>query len=100
MDDVVEMHVRVDRSDVRVVGRDAWALSRLLHAGEKGCTPIEQPASRCSHYVFKLRRAVVVVKSITENHSGAYAGHHARYVLVSKVDVISVIRTGKDRHAA
>lgn len=78
---------------VTVKGRDAWALDRLLAAGPAGCTPITQPAPRWSHYVFKLRKAGVTVETITENHGGAYAGHHARYVLRSPVTVIAEVRS-------
>jgi hypothetical protein len=31
---------------VTVVGRDLWALTELIEAGERGCTPIDQPAPR------------------------------------------------------
>lgn len=69
-------------------GRDAWALSNLIAAGERGCTPIEHPGPRWSHYVFKLRRGGVGVVTHDEKHSGAYAGTHARYVLSAPVTVI------------
>jgi hypothetical protein len=71
-----------------VVGRDAWALDRLMSAGETGCMPITQPAPRWSHYVFKLRKAGLDVETITEPHGGAYAGHHARYVLRTPVTLV------------
>src|SRR5665811_1625975 len=32
-------------------GRDAWALDQLIRAGKRGCTPIDNPAPRWSHYV-------------------------------------------------
>lgn len=35
-----------DGSMVVVIGREAWALASLIEAGERGCTPIEQPAPR------------------------------------------------------
>ena len=73
---------------VTVTGRDAWALDRLMKAGEAGCTPIDQPAPRWSHYIFKLRRAGIAVETITENHGGAYAGNHARYVLRTPLTVV------------
>ena len=76
---------------VTVHGRDAWALQRLIEAGAAGCTPIDQPAPRWSHYVFKLRRAGIAVETITESHGGTYAGHHARYVLHTPVTVIEEV---------
>jgi hypothetical protein len=71
-----------------VVGRDAWALQNLLRAGERGCTPIDTPGPRWSHYVFKLRRAGFIIETIDENHSGPFAGTHARYVLRSQVTIL------------
>lgn len=92
MNDIVKLQIRVGGSEGRtlsVKGRDAWALDALLRAGERGVTPIERPAPRWSQYVFKLRRAGLVVETIDEPHAGAYAGHHARYVLRSQVEVVT-----------
>jgi len=68
-------------------GRDAWALRELVRAGATGCTPIESPGPRWSGYVFKQRRQGLVIKTIHESHGGAFAGHHARYRLLSRVRV-------------
>lgn len=68
-------------------GRDAWALSQLIAAGERGCTAIDSPGPRWSSYVHKLRCAGIAVETRSEAHGGAFAGHHARYVLRSRVRV-------------
>lgn len=91
MSNIVKLQVRVGGAEGRTViarGRDAWALDALLRAGERGVTPIERPAPRWSHYIFKLRRAGLVVETIDEPHAGAYAGLHARYVLRSDIEVL------------
>jgi hypothetical protein len=99
--DIVELEVTIDGSPERkFVGRFAWALFGLVRAGEKGCTPIDQPAPRWSNYVFRLRRRGVDIETVTEKHAGAYAGTHARYVLRSTVEVNKVIRAGEKRHAS
>lgn len=72
-----------------IVGRDAWALEQLLAAGKRGCTPIDRPAPRWSHYVWKLRtKHGIMVETIDEPHGGTFSGHHARYVLRTSVEVI------------
>ncbi len=71
-------------------GRDAWALAELINAGAAGVTPIDRPAPRWSHSVWKLKRAGIVVETIHERHGGAFSGTHARYVLRSAVQVIEV----------
>lgn len=81
---------------VKVIGRDAWALRNLVAAGPRGCTPIEHPGPRWSHYVFKLRRAGFVIETIEEKHAGQFAGTHARYVLRSSVEIVDA----SDRRAA
>jgi hypothetical protein len=68
-----------------VSGRDRWALERLMDAGERGCTPIDEPAPRWSGYVFNLRQMSVAIETIHERHGGPFAGTHARYVLRSRV---------------
>lgn len=70
-------------------GREEWALSNLLAAGGRGCTPIDHPGPRWSDYVFKLKKRGIVIETVTEAHGGPYAGHHARYVLRSKIERVS-----------
>lgn len=88
MAEVTMLKVRTGSGAQTVKGREAWALAQLLQAGERGCTPIERPAPRWSHYIFKLRKAGFVIETIDENHGGAYRGSHGRYVLRSPVQVI------------
>lgn len=85
---------------VTVMGRDAWALSELMAAGSKGCTPIDNPAPRWSHYVWKIRQTGIEVETVTENHGGEFAGHHARYVLKSAVRIIERGGEAPDRQIA
>ena len=66
-------------------GRERWALESLIGAGPKGCTPIDNPAPRWSHYVWLLREAGIEIETIHEPHAGNFPGSHARYVLRSKV---------------
>lgn len=68
-------------------GREAWAMNELVQAGDAGCTPITRPAPRWSAYVHLLRKRGFNVQTVTEPHGGAFAGHHARYVLRDKVQV-------------
>ncbi|MFN7090697.1 MAG: hypothetical protein ACK4P4_09135 [Allorhizobium sp.] len=73
---------------ITVIGRDAWALRHLMDAGRKGCTTIDVPGPRWSHYVWKLRQAGIAVETIHEGHGGPFPGNHARYVLRSDLQVI------------
>lgn len=70
-----------------VTGRDAWALLELVRNGEKGCTPIDNPAPRWSAYVFNLREAGFTIETLNEQHKGPFPGTHARYVLRSRVTI-------------
>lgn len=79
------LQTAVGETLLNITGRDEWALRQLLKAGQKGCTPIENPAPRWSAYVFKLRRMGLDIETITETHGGSYPGHHARYVLKSVI---------------
>lgn len=77
-----------DGKPMTVIGHDAWALRNLINAGAAGCTPIEHPGPRWSHYVFKLRGFGFLIETVNENHGGPFAGTHARYVLRSEVEII------------
>jgi hypothetical protein len=73
-----------------VIGRDAWALLELHCVGDAGCTPLTHPGPRWSGYVYKLRKRGLRIETITESHGGLFAGHHARYVLRSKVRILAL----------
>lgn len=66
---------------ISLLGREAWALLELIEAGASGCTPIDNPAPRWSHYVWLLRGDGFKVETVDESHAGPFAGSHARYVL-------------------
>lgn len=70
-----------DGQQFKFKGRFAWALRELMSAGKGGVTPIDRPAPRWSHYIFKLREAGIVITTTPEPHSGAYPGTHGRYRL-------------------
>ncbi|MBZ0129635.1 MAG: hypothetical protein K8F59_11015 [Rhodobacteraceae bacterium] len=74
-----------DSFRIVVSGRDRWALEELRRAGDKGCTPIDNPAPRWSAYVFNLRELGLEIETLSEPHGGDFAGHHGRYVLRSGV---------------
>lgn len=85
------LHVRIepDGRMLTAIGRDAWALDKLINAGNRGCTPIDTPGPRWSHYVFKLRGLGLTIETVHESHGGPYPGHHARYILRNDLTVIS-----------
>lgn len=101
-DTIVRIEARRGDSGSTVIatGREAWALARLIEAGEVGCTPIEQPAPRWSHYVFLLRRRGLDIETIEERHGGPFKGSHGRYVLRTPMTVLALARAGEDCHAA
>ena len=79
-------------------GRNAWALSKLIDAGEKGCTPIDTPGPRWSAYVHNLRGDGLHIETLSEAHGGPYRGTHARYVLRSLVTIVSRSTLDKEPH--
>jgi winged helix domain-containing protein len=69
-------------------GREAWTLRRLIEAGAAGVTTIDHPAPRWSHYIFKLRKAGLVITTDYEPHTGPFPGTHGRYRLKTRVTVV------------
>ncbi len=87
---IITARILPDGSTFTVKGRDAWALDELLKTGQKGCTPINNPAPRWSAYVFNLKHNQGLnIETRHEPHYGPFAGTHGRYVLLSKVEIIS-----------
>jgi hypothetical protein len=62
-------------------------------------TPIERPAPRWSHYIYRLRRDGVPVKTLPEKHGGSFPGRHGRYVLGRAVKVITTASAPKGKAA-
>lgn len=85
---VVHARIEPDGTTIEVISREAWALQNLMRASKAGCTPIDNPAPRWSHYVWKLRGMGFVIETIHEDHGGPFAGTHARYVLHSQVTIL------------
>jgi hypothetical protein len=69
-------------------GREAWALRHLINAGATGITTIDHPAPRFSHYLYRLRKAGLVITTDYEPHKGDFPGTHGRYKLETPVTVI------------
>jgi hypothetical protein len=82
-----------DGSQQSFEGREAWTLRHLLNAGPTGVTTIDHPAPRWSHYVYKLRKAGLVISTDYEPHRGDFPGTHGRYRLESLVSVIEGDKT-------
>lgn len=92
----VRAKVLPDGEPMTIYGREAWCLRRLIEAGEKGCTPIEQPAPRWSAYVHALRSEFgIAIETIHEAHTGPYKGSHARYVARSKIAILEDSTTAR-----
>jgi hypothetical protein len=69
-------------------GREAWTLRRLMEAGAVGAATIDHHAPRWSHYIFKLRRAGLVITTDYEPHTGPFPGTDGRYRLETPVTVV------------
>ncbi len=79
--------MRVGADATGYKGRDAWALMQLMAAGERGCTPRDNPAPRWSGYIYNLRQLGIDIETVHEHHRGPFPGNHGRYVLRSRVEL-------------
>ncbi len=71
---------------IKLQGRCAFYLRKLIDCGERGFSTIElQAGLRVSDGILKLRKLGFSIESATEYHRGTYAGRHCRYILRSKV---------------
>ena len=74
---------------INVPKRAAWFLDELVKAAPAGVTTITYPGVRVGDCILKLRKAGVDVQTIYEPHAGEFAGRHGRYLLRSRVELIS-----------
>ncbi len=71
-------------------GRPAWALERLISAGNNGVTTSTLPPGvRWSHFVWMLRRDGFNISARDELHGGEFAGRHSRYYLETACEIMA-----------
>ncbi|WP_300548084.1 hypothetical protein [Roseovarius sp.] len=75
---------------LHLTGRLAWMMLELVKAGERGITPLHNPAPRVSHYVMCLRRKGVAIDTDMQPHGGAFPGEHGVYRLKCAVTLEQV----------
>jgi hypothetical protein len=90
---IVELHVQRTDTDetLKLKGREAWTLTSLIEAGERGLTPLDRPAPRWSGYVYALRKRGLAIETVDERHSGPYPGAHGRYILRTPLTVLKTV---------
>jgi hypothetical protein len=86
----LKLHIRLGNgSSVQATGREAETLLALMHAGQRGVTPLDAhragPAFRLAAYVHDLKRLGIPIEMDREPHPG---GWHGRYRLVGDVAIL------------
>lgn len=84
------VHARGSFGHFTVRGQSARALRELVEAGPTGRTALEVAtwALRLAAYCYDLRKLGVEIETRRESHPG---GWHARYVLLSPIEITAVI---------
>jgi len=81
--------IEPDGQPVRLDGRPAWMMKKLVEAGKRGVSTIDLPAGvRAAHYIFLLRRLGFVISTEHASHGGPFKGVHAIYRTESPVVIL------------
>ncbi|RWF79003.1 MAG: hypothetical protein EOS26_03280 [Mesorhizobium sp.] len=76
----IVVKVEPDGLPIRLHGRAAWMMRKLVEAGKRGVTPLDLPTGvRAAHFVYLLRRDGFIISTEHEAHGGPFAGVHGRY---------------------
>lgn len=95
MSEVIKLEALLpDGTPFSARGREAWTAFQLIEAGPQGITPRDRPAPRWSCYVHRLRKRGLNIETLRERHAGAYAGRHGRYVLRTRLTLVSLVASG------
>lgn len=86
---ILDDNNEVTSSPISVIGREAWCLRKLIDAGEKGVSSLDNIGPRLAHYVYKLRSYGFAIETVHEKHGGDFPGSHARYRNHSKLHILS-----------
>lgn len=73
---------------ITLIGRECWTLRKLLDAGSRGVSSLDNIGPRLAHYVYKLRSYGFAIETVHEKHGGDFPGSHARYRNHSNVVVL------------
>ncbi|MDG4908441.1 hypothetical protein P9228_18615 [Mesorhizobium sp. WSM4898] len=85
----IVVKVEPDGQPVRLDGRAAWMMKKLVEAGKRGITTLDLPPGvRVSHCVYLLRRAGFIISSPRESHGGPFPGTHSRYCLATPISIL------------
>jgi len=84
---------------LELAGREEWAMSRLLAAGDTDCTSMSHPGPPWSDYVVKLRRRGIDITTLAEHHDGRFFGTHGRDILRTTVQRLSAPMRCESAHA-
>ncbi|MDX8438332.1 winged helix domain-containing protein [Mesorhizobium australafricanum] len=88
----IVVKVEPDGQPVRLDGRSAWMMKKLVEAGKRGVSTIDLPAGvRVAHYIFLLRRAGFVISTEHASHGGLFSGVHAVYRIESPISILEDI---------
>ncbi len=68
--------------------RPNWLIDVLRAAGSHGTTAIRHPGVRVADAVFKLRKLGINIVTETERHDGDFAGTHAKYRLLDRLELV------------
>jgi hypothetical protein len=86
---ILDDNNEVTSSPITVIGRECWTLRKLIDAGDKGVSSLDNIGPRTSHYVYKLRGYGFAIETVHEKHGGDFPGSHARYRLHNKLHILS-----------
>lgn len=85
----LKIKASIGERTIRVTGREAETLLKLISAGNEGVTPLDAhragPAFRLAAYVHDLKALGFPIECVLEPHEG---GRHGRYRLTAPVVVI------------
>lgn len=85
----VTVRIEPDGRTMRLDGRAAWMMRKLVEVGKRGVSPLDLPTGvRVAHYIFLLRREGFIVSTEHESHGGQFPGTHALYRLETEVTIL------------
>ena len=87
------------RTVVVTGNRPNWLIDVLRAAGVHGTTAIQHPGVRVADAVFKLRKLGINIATETERHEGTFAGTHAKYRLLDRIETAPAFPLGSTTHS-
>lgn len=86
---ILDDNNEVSGQPITLIGRECWTMRKLLDAGSRGVSSLDNIGPRLAHYIFKLRSYGFAIETVHEKNGGDFPGSHSNLQILSDVSKVA-----------